>query len=150
MEVKIKRLDKELPIPCYAHQGDAGCDLYSTAEQTILPHERALIPTGIAISLPEGHAAFIQPRSGLAAKHGISIVNTPGLIDSHYRGEIKVCLINNDPRASFTVRRGDKIAQMVIQKVEQAKFVEVDELDETARGEGGFGSSGLNINVHSS
>lgn len=149
MEIRIKRLDKDLPLPKYAHEGDAGCDLFSTVEQPILPHERALIPTGIAISLPEGYAAFIQPRSGLAAKHGISIVNSPGLIDSHYRGEIKVSLINSDPRASFTVKRGDKIAQMVIQKVEQATFVEVDELDETVRGANGFGSSGMNINVHS-
>lgn len=145
MDVKIKRLDKELPVPCYAHQGDAGCDLYSTIDQEIPPVSRALIPTGIAISLPEGYAAFIQPRSGLAAKHGISIVNTPGLIDSHYRGEIKIILINTDSSESFSINRGDKIAQMVIQKVEQAQFVEVEELDETVRGAAGFGSTGINV-----
>jgi dUTP pyrophosphatase len=147
MKIKIKRLDKGLPMPVYAHQGDAGCDLYSAIEQTILPGERVLIPTGIAISLPEGHAAFIQPRSGLAAKYGISLVNTPGLIDSHYRGEIKVIIINHDPRSSFTVKRGDKIAQMVIQKVENATFEEVEDLDETARGADGFGSTGVSLNV---
>ncbi len=149
MKINIKRLDNELPLPKYAHKGDAGCDLYSSIDQTILPHERALIPTAIAISLPEGYAAFVQPRSGLAAKHGISIVNTPGLIDSHYRGEIKVILINNDPRAAFSVKRGDKIAQMVIQKVETADFVEVEELDETVRGVDGFGSTGVRVSSES-
>ena len=145
MQVRIKRLDKDLPLPKYAHKGDAGCDLYSREEKIILPHERALVSTGIAVSLPEGYAAFIQPRSGLAAKYGISIVNTPGLIDSHYRGEIKVILINNDPRASFIVKRGDKIAQMVVQKVESVNFIEVEELDETERGANGFGSTGISM-----
>ena len=149
MKVRIKKVDKELPTPTYAHPGDAGCDLYSSEEHTILPGERALIPTGIAISLPAEYAAFIQPRSGLAVKHGISIVNTPGLIDSHYRGEIKVILINNDPGNSFKVSRGDKIAQMVIQKVESAHFEEVEELDETARGENGFGSTGVSLKASS-
>lgn len=144
MNIKIKKLDKDLPTPKYAHTGDAGCDLYSAEKVTIAPGDRALVSTGIAISLPEGYAAFIQPRSGLAVKHGISIVNTPGLIDSHYRGEIKVILINNDLKNSFQVNREDKIAQMVIQKVETAQFEEVDDLDKTARGENGFGSTGIN------
>jgi dUTP pyrophosphatase len=107
------------------------------------PGERALVPTGIAVSIPEGYAGFVQPRSGLASRHGISIVNTPGLIDSHYRGEIKVILVNLDGKASFEVRRGDKICQLVFQRVERAEFEEVDELDATTRGEGGFGSTGI-------
>ncbi|TET53877.1 MAG: dUTP diphosphatase [Actinobacteria bacterium] len=143
MKIKIKRLDKDLPLPKYAHQGDAGCDLFSTIDKEINPNERALISTGIAVSIPQGYAAFVQPRSGLAVKHGISIVNTPGLIDSHYRGEIKVIIINTDPQASFVLKKGDKIAQMVIQKVENAEFEEVEELDKTERGAGGFGSTGI-------
>ena len=110
---------------------------------TLRPGERALVPTGIAVSIPEGYAGFVQPRSGLAARHGVSIVNTPGLIDSHYRGEIKVILVNLDPENDFEIIRGDKICQLVFQKVERADFLEVDELDETARGEGGFGSTGI-------
>jgi dUTP pyrophosphatase len=106
------------------------------------PGERSVIPTGIAISIPEGYAGFVQPRSGLAAKSGISIVNTPGLIDSHYRGEVKVVLVNLDPSTPFEVKRGDKICQLVFQRVERAEFEETDELDETARGNGGFGSTG--------
>ena len=113
------------------------CDL------ELRPGERAIVPTGIAMSIPEGYAGFVQPRSGLAAKHGISIVNTPGLIDSHYRGEIKAILINTDPEASFEIKQGDKVCQLVFQKVDQALFVEVDELDETVRGSGGFGSTGV-------
>lgn len=109
----------------------------------IEPGCRTVVPTGIAVSIPEGYAGFVQPRSGIAARHGVSIVNTPGLIDSHYRGEIKVILINLDPSEVFRVRRGDKICQLVFQKVEEARFVEVEELDETARGEGGFGSTGI-------
>ena len=145
LEVRIKRIDKGLPLPRYAHTGDAGCDLYSREEVIISPGERALIGTGIAISLPQGNAAFIQPRSGLAAKHGVTIVNTPGLIDCQYRGEIKIILLNTDPRETFKVKKGDKIAQMVIQKVEEADFVEVEDLDETERGAGGFGSTGVQI-----
>lgn len=145
LNVKIKRLDKELPLPVYAHTGDAGCDLYSCDDISIKPGERILIGTGIAISLPVGYAAFIQPRSGLAAKHGITIVNTPGLIDCKYRGEIKVILLNTDNKEPFTINRGDKIAQMVIQRVLEANFVEVDELDETKRGEDGFGSTGVSL-----
>ncbi|MEW6189313.1 MAG: dUTP diphosphatase [Actinomycetota bacterium] len=142
MEVKLKQLDKDLPIPRYAHDGDAGCDLYSRIDIILEPGERALIPTGIALSIPLGYAGFIQPRSGLALKHGISILNTPGLIDSHYRGEICVILINQDTRKSFEVKRGDKIAQLIIQRIENITFRVVSELDATGRGSGGFGSSG--------
>jgi len=142
MEIRLKQLDKDLPLPSYAYQGDAGCDLYSRIDLELKPGQRELVPTGIVLSIPEGYAGFVQPRSGLAAKHGISLVNTPGLIDSHYRGEIKVIVINLDPEKTFRVKRGDKIAQLVIQKVENVKFRVVEELDETERGSGGFGSSG--------
>jgi len=142
IEVRFVKLDPQVEIPALAHRGDAGYDLTSRAELTLEPGERALVPTGIAVSIPEGFAGFLQPRSGLAAKHGVSIVNTPGLIDSHYRGEIKVILVNLDPEQSFEVKRGDKICQLVFQKVEEVRFQEVDRLDETARGEGGFGSTG--------
>ena len=145
IEVPIKRLDPDLPLPKYAKPGDAGCDLIA-AEQIMLEPGggRALISTGIAIALPEGYAAFIQPRSGLAFKHGVTCLNTPGLIDSGYRGELKVLLVNTDPNVPFEVNRGERIAQLVIQKVEQAEFAEVDDLSETERGIGGFGSTGVN------
>ncbi len=143
MVIRIKKIDKDLPLPKQAHFGDAGVDLYSRINISLKPLERALVPTGIAISLPEGYAGFVQPRSGLALKKGISIVNTPGLIDSKYRGEVGVILINLDPKECFQVRRGDKIAQLVIQKVESFSFKEVDELDETSRGSNGFGSTGI-------
>ena len=145
IEVPIKRLDPDLPLPKYAKPGDAGCDLIA-AEQIMLEPGggRALISTGIAIALPEGYAAFIQPRSGLAFKHGVTCLNTPGLIDSGYRGELKVLLVNTDPNVPFEVNRGERIAQLVIQKVEQAEFAEVDDLSETERGAGGFGSTGVN------
>lgn len=143
MRLPIKRLDAELPLPRYAHEGDAGLDLYSAQDVTLRPFERALVPTGIAAAIPEGYAGFVQPRSGLAIRQGLSLVNTPGLIDSHYRGEIKVIAINLDPRDPFEIRRGDKIAQFVIQPVAYAELVEVDELDSTVRGEGGFGSTGV-------
>jgi dUTP diphosphatase len=142
IEVIFVKLDPEVATPALAHAGDAGYDLTSRADITLKPWQRALVPTGIAVSIPEGYAGFLQPRSGLAAKYGISIVNTPGLIDSHYRGEIKVILVNLDAEQSFEVKRGDKICQLVFQKVEQASFSEVERLDETARGEGGFGSTG--------
>jgi len=129
-------------VPEYAHGGDAGCDLTSRADMVLEPGGRAIVPTGIAVSIPPGYAGFVQPRSGLAIRNGVSIVNTPGLIDSHYRGEIKVVLINLDPREPFHVREGDKICQLVFQKVEHADFVQVDTLDETERGSGGFGSTG--------
>lgn len=143
MELRIKRLDDGLPLPRYAHEGDAGLDLYCAEDVTLDPGERALIPTGLAIAIPEGYAGFVQPRSGLAIKHGLSLVNTPGLIDSHYRGELKVIAINLDPRTPITLKRGDKVAQLVIQQVCRCTLIEVDELDATARGEGGFGSTGI-------
>lgn len=143
LRISFVKLDPEVEAPAYAHDGDAGCDLTSRVDAVLAPGERALIPTGIAVAIPEGYAGFVQPRSGLAARAGISIVNTPGLIDSHYRGEIKVILINHDPSASFEVARGDKICQLVFQKVERASFAEVEELDRTKRGEGGFGSTGV-------
>lgn len=143
IEIKIKRLDKDMLLPGYAYIGDAGCDLRSAEDVIINPQERYLVSTGIAIAIPEGYAGFVQPRSGLAAKHGISLVNTPGLIDSHYRGEIKVILINTDKSEPFHIKKHDKIAQLVIQKVEMALFAECDELNDTPRGHGGFGSSGV-------
>jgi dUTP pyrophosphatase len=143
MRMEIKRLDMQLPLPRYAHPGDAGLDLYSAADVALAPGRRELIPTGIAIAIPDGFAGFIQPRSGLAIKQGLSLVNTPGLIDSHYRGEIKVIAINLDPSETIHVARGDKIAQLVIQPVARVDLQEVRELEETARGEGGFGSTGV-------
>lgn len=140
--VLVQQLDPGLPLPKYAHPGDAGADVYSAMDFVLAPGERKLVATGIAIAIPEGYAAFVHPRSGLAAKHGISIVNTPGTIDSGYRGEVKVCLINTDPAQEFAVSRGDRIAQLVIQKVETATFEVVDSLTETPRGVGGYGSTG--------
>ncbi len=141
-EVLIQRLDPELPVPAYAHPGDAGADLVTTSDVTLKPGERALVGTGIAIALQDGYAAFVHPRSGLAAKHGVTLVNAPGTVDAGYRGEIKVCLINLDPAAEVTLHRGDRIAQLVIQQVEKARFVEVTTLPGSARGEGGHGSTG--------
>lgn len=143
MQLHIKRLDADLPLPCYAHTGDAGLDLYSAEDITLAPMERALVSTGIAVAIPEGYAGFLQPRSGLALRKGLSLVNTPGLIDSHYRGEIKVIAINLDSVADIKISRGDKLAQLVIQPVISADLVELDELDDTVRGEGGFGSTGV-------
>jgi dUTP pyrophosphatase len=142
LEVAVKVLDPELPLPAYAHPGDAGADLCSAVEVTIAPGERVLVPTGVAIALPAGHAGFVHPRSGLAARHGISIVNAPGTVDEGYRGEILVNLVNLDPREPFEVRRGDRIAQLVVQRVERVQFVAVDSLDETRRGDTGHGSTG--------
>lgn len=141
--VKIKRLDPDLPLPRRAHRGDAGADLYAAESVTIEPGERALVGTGIAIALPLGTVGLIHPRSGLAAKQGLSIVNTPGTVDADYRGEIKVCLINLDPRTPISISRGDRIAQLVIQRVELMDFDEVDSLDDTVRGSGGYGSTGI-------
>jgi dUTP pyrophosphatase len=143
VEIRIRRLDSSLPLPAYAHPGDGALDLYAAEARTIAPGERALISTGIAVAIPEGFAGFVQPRSGLAIRHGLSLVNTPGLIDSHYRGEIKLIAINLDSSEPVVVAHGDRIAQLVIQRVEHAELVEVDELDPTIRGEGGFGSSGV-------
>lgn len=141
-QVRVLRLDPQLPLPAYAHPGDAGADLRARVEVTLAPGERALVPTGIAVALPPGHAGFVVPRSGLATRHGITMVNTPGTIDAGYRGEVKVNLINLDPHESFTVRRGDRIAQLVVQPVARARFREVDSLDTTERGDTGHGSTG--------
>ncbi len=140
--VKIKILDKSIPVPQYAHAGDAGLDLYSASDCDLKPFERKKIPTGIKVSIPEGYAGFVQPRSGLALKSGIGMVNAPGLIDSGYRGEICAILINYDPHNTFHIKKGDKICQMVIKKIEEVKLQIVEELDESGRGEGGFGSTG--------
>lgn len=142
IHVQVKRIDPELPLPAYAYPGDAGMDLYSRVEVELGPGERAKVPTGLAVAIPEGYAGFVQPRSGLADRHGLSMVNTPGLIDSHYRGEICVLLLNTDREQAMRIGRGDKIAQIVFQAVEEAVWAEVDELQGTVRGEGGFGSSG--------
>lgn len=141
--VRVKRLDPELPLPHRAHRADAGADLYAAESVTLAPGERALVGTGIALAIPEGYVGLVHPRSGLAAKQGLSIVNAPGTIDAQYRGEIKVCLINLDPRESIDIERGTRIAQLVIQRVELVEFYEVDELDETERGAGGHGSTGI-------
>lgn len=140
--IAVQQLDPDLPLPAYAHPGDAGADLVAAVDITLAPGERGLVPTGVAIALPEGHVALIHPRSGLAARHGLSIVNTPGTVDAGYRGEIKVLLINHDPVEAIELRRGDRIAQLVVQRVERARFVAVDALDDTARGAGGYGSTG--------
>lgn len=143
MRLAVQRLDPDLPMPVYAHEGDAGMDLVSAIDIVLAPFERALIPTGMAVAIPEGHAGFVQPRSGLAIRCGLSLVNTPGLIDSHYRGEIKVIAINLDPSTPIEIKRGERVAQLVIQRVERCEPFEVVSLDTTARGEGGFGSTGV-------
>lgn len=140
--VLFNRLDPDVPIPSYAHPGDAGADLVSTIEVTLQPGERAVVPTGIAIALPNGYAAFVHPRSGLASRCGVSIVNTPGTVDAGYRGELKIILVNLDPKTPVELHRGDRIAQLVVQRVEYARFVEVDTLPGSIRGANGFGSSG--------
>lgn len=142
MKVLIKKLDLNLPTPKYAKAGDAGVDVYSTIDCEIAPGQRALVPTGIAIALPDGYAAFAHPRSGLAIKYGVGIVNAPGTIDAGYRGELQMILINHDLEQSFSIKRGDRIAQLVFQKVESVEFVEVAELPGSGRGESGFGSTG--------
>ncbi|ONI79399.1 deoxyuridine 5'-triphosphate nucleotidohydrolase [Actinosynnema sp. ALI-1.44] len=142
VQVLISRLDPGVPIPSYARPGDAGADLVATSDVAIAPGERAIVGTGVAIALPDGFAAFVHPRSGLAARVGLSVVNTPGTIDAGYRGEIKVCLINHDLREPIRLRRGDRIAQLVVQRVEHAVFQEVEELGDSARGAGGYGSTG--------
>ena len=142
IELKIKLLDAEVTLPRYQHEGDAGLDLPSRVDLTLEPGERATVPTGIAVAIPRGYAGFVLPRSGLAARHGIALVNSPGLIDSGYRGEVAIVMINTDKHEAFHIKRGDRIAQLVIQKVIEATAVQVDELDATSRGEGGFGSTG--------
>ncbi|MBF1660274.1 MAG: dUTP diphosphatase [Rothia mucilaginosa] len=143
VNVHIKLLDPELPAPAYAKPGDAGADLRSRIDFELEPGERALVPTGVAIALPEGYVGLVHPRSGLATKNGITIVNAPGTVDSGYRGELMVTLLNTDKTKSFHVQRGDRIAQLIIQKYEHATFTVVDELEQTERGASGFGSSGI-------
>jgi dUTP pyrophosphatase len=140
--VLVTRLDENLPLPAYEHPGDAGLDLRAAESMSIAPGERALIATGIAIALPPGFAAFVHPRSGLALRAGLGIVNAPGVIDAGYRGEIKVIVINHDPREQIDIAHGDRIAQLVIQRVECAELIEVTELPGSHRGGGGFGSTG--------
>ena len=142
IQVSIKRLDPSVELPAYAYQGDAGLDLRANESVRLKPFERAMVSTGLAIAIPDGYAGFVQPRSGLAIKRGLSIVNTPGLIDAHYRGELKIIAINLDPEHDLIIERGERIAQLVIQEVLSVELVEVDELDATDRGNGGFGSSG--------
>ncbi len=142
VQVLIQQLDKDLPLPIYARPGDAGADLYAAETVRLEPGERKLVPTGIAIALPDGYAAFIHPRSGLSVKHGIGMVNAPGTVDAAYRGEIKVNLINHDPINTVTLERGDRVAQLIVQEVSRAVFVPVTDLPGTQRGASGFGSTG--------
>jgi dUTP pyrophosphatase len=147
VEILVTRLDDEVPLPSYAHPGDAGADLTTTVDVRLEPGERAMVPTGISLALPEGYVALVHPRSGLAARFGVSIVNAPGTVDAGYRGEVKVLLINLDPSSPVALRRGDRVAQLVIQQVEHARFVEVDRLPESVRGDGGYGSTGGFLSV---
>ncbi|HMS76650.1 dUTP diphosphatase [Gordonia sp. (in: high G+C Gram-positive bacteria)] len=140
--ISLRRLDPDLPMPTRAHPGDAGVDLYSAVDLELAPGRRGLVGTGVAVAIPVGMVGLIHPRSGLAARTGLSIVNTPGTIDAGYRGEIKVCLINHDPDTPITIARGDRIAQLVVQRVELPEFTEVEDLGDTSRGSGGYGSSG--------
>jgi dUTP pyrophosphatase len=142
VEVPLTRVDPAVPVPSYARRDDAGVDLSCTADVVLGPGERALVGTGVAVALPPGYAGFVHPRSGLAARAGLSVVNSPGTIDAGYRGEIRVCLINHDPRHELHLRRGDRIAQLVVQRVEHVRFVEVADLPASERGTGGHGSTG--------
>jgi dUTP pyrophosphatase len=142
IQVLITRLDESIPLPSYAKGGDAGADIVSRIDITLKPGERALVPTGISIALPDGYAAFVHPRSGLAIKHGVTMVNAPGTVDAGFRGELQCIMINHDPLESITFKKGDRIAQLVIQKVERAEFIEVKNLPGSGRGTGGFGSTG--------
>ena len=148
VEILVRRLDPDLPLPAYAHPGDAGADLATTADVTLSPGERATVGTGIALALPDGYAAFVHPRSGLAHRLGVSIVNAPGTVDAGFRGEIKVVLVNLDLREPVAFRRGDRIAQLVVQRVERARFHEVERLPGSARGAGGHGSTGVSSAAH--
>ena len=141
-DLPVCRLDPGLPLPAYAHPGDAGADLRAAADVVLPPGGRATVGTGLAVAVPDGHAAFVHPRSGLAARHGITVVNAPGTVDAGYRGEVRVVLLNTDRHESFTVRRGDRVAQLVVQPVTRVRFLDVEELPPTPRGEGGFGSTG--------
>jgi dUTP pyrophosphatase len=141
-ELPVRRLHPDLPLPAYAHPGDAGADLCAAEDVVLPPGGRATVGTGLAIAVPDGHAAFVHPRSGLASRHGITVVNAPGTVDAGYRGEVRVVLLNTDQHEPFTVRRGDRIAQLVVQPVTRVRFLDVAELPPTPRGEGGFGSTG--------
>ena len=143
VEVLVKRLYPDVPLPKYGKKGDAGADITTRVDFTIEPGERQLVPTGLAIALPFGFAAFVHPRSGLAIKHGVSMVNAPGTVDAGFRGELQIILINHDLREPISFKKGDRIAQLVIQRVEEAQFVEVVELPGSERAEGGFGSTGI-------
>jgi dUTP pyrophosphatase len=142
VKVLIKRLDPGVPLPLYAKGGDAGADIVSAVNITLAPGERALVPTGISIALPDGYVALVHPRSGLAIKHGVTMVNAPGTVDAGYRGELKLILINHDRTESVSFKRGDRVAQLVIQQVERAEFIEVQDLPGSGRGTDGFGSTG--------
>jgi len=142
VKVLIKRLDPGVPLPLYAKGGDAGADIVSAVDITLAPGERALVPTGISIALPDGYVALVHPRSGLAIKHGVTMVNAPGTVDAGYRGELKLILINHDRSEAVSFKRGDRVAQLVIQQVERAEFIEVQELPGSGRGTDGFGSTG--------
>jgi dUTP pyrophosphatase len=140
--VQVQRLDAAVPLPRYAHEGDAGVDLHSAADLTVMPGERVLAPTGLKMAIPPGYEGQVRPKSGLALKHGITVLNTPGTVDAPYRGEVGVIVINHDPRQPYEIKKGEKIAQMVFSKVERASFREAGGLDATTRGEGGYGSTG--------
>ncbi|MDF9816141.1 dUTP diphosphatase [Streptomyces sp. SPB162] len=147
VDVLIRRLDDSVPIPAYEHPGDAGADLVTTQAAELAPGERTVLPTGVSIALPDGYAAFVHPRSGLAARCGVTLVNAPGTVDAGYRGEIKVIVVNLDPRESVRFERGDRVAQLVVQQVERVRFHEVAELPGSARAAGGFGSTGGHASV---
>lgn len=142
VDVPVRRLDPDLPLPAYAHPGDAGADLVAARDVELAPGERALVPTGIAVAVPDGFVGLVHPRSGLAARLGVTVLNAPGTVDAGYRGELFVNLVNHDPAATVKISRGDRIAQLLVQRVERAVFTVVDELPETARGAGGHGSTG--------
>ncbi|HEX5016173.1 MAG TPA: dUTP diphosphatase [Actinomycetes bacterium] len=146
VDVLVVRLDDDLPLPEYAHPGDAGVDLLSTIDIEVAPGERVMVPSGIAIALPDGYAAFVHPRSGLAVREGLTVANAPGTVDAGYRGEIKVALVNLDRENAVSVKRGDRIAQLVVQQVERVAFHEVETLPGSARAAGGFGSTGRSAN----
>ncbi len=141
LELQVQRLDPQVPLPTYAHEGDAGMDLAAAAEVTVSPGERVAVPTGLAVAIPQGWVGLVHPRSGLARRHGITVTNAPGTIDAGYRGEVQVLLVNLGDE-SVTLSRGDRIAQLLLQQVGHARVVEVEDLDETTRGSGGFGSTG--------
>ena len=143
LEVTVQKLAADVKMPAYAHEGDAGVDLYSAVDKVLAPGERALIPTGLKMAIPHGYEGQVRPKSGLALKHGLTVLNTPGTVDAPYRGEVGVILINLDPKTPYEIKKGEKVAQMVFNKVEYATFTEAAELAATTRGAGGFGSTGL-------